>query len=205
MSTPAPGAWGACRFCGVAVPSGAKECEICGAAAPLSAAEIRTAPRAVRRRLAMTGVLRAFIVVAVIGGLGYAIVSAVLAGPPNVPDPLTTAGTYTLAPGGITILSGEITGGDFVVGNFSSVAPVGASVELAVYNSTEWGLHTNGSVASPVYTIGAEPSARIVYSAPYTDTFYFVFTNPYPPTSGLNVTVYIATEYESNVGDDGFT
>jgi hypothetical protein len=204
VSAPAPGTWGACRFCGVAVPSGARVCEICGAPSPLSASEIRTAPRAVRRRLAWTGFLRAFVVVAVIGALGYAIISAELSGPPNVPDPLTTAGAYTLTPGGYTVISGEITGGDYVIGNFSSEAPAGASVELAVYNSTEWSLYLEKGSASPAYSLGASPTGRIVYSAAYTDTFYFTFTNPYPPTSDLNVTVYIVTEYESNVGDDGF-
>jgi hypothetical protein len=204
-ATPLPGTWGACRFCGVAVPSGAKTCEICGAEAPLSAAELRTAPRSVRRRLAWTGLLRSLVVVVVIAGLGYAIVSAVLTGPPNVPDPLTTSGAYTLAPGAETVISGEITGGDYVVGNFSSVSPAGASVALAVYNSSGWSAYVGHGPATPVYSIGASGSARIVYSAPYTDTFYFVFTNPYPPSSALNVTVYIVTEYQSNVGDDGFS
>ena len=62
---------------------------------------------------------------------------------------------------------------------------------------------TNGAVAA--YTINATPAAEIVYSAPYTDYFAFVFENPYPVASHLNVTVYVATEYESNVGDDGFS
>jgi len=31
-----------------------------------------------------------------------------------------------------------------------------------------------------------------------------VFENPYAPSTHLSVTVYITTEYESNVGDEGF-
>ena len=42
-------------------------------------------------------------------------------------------------------------------------------------------------------------SGPIVFAAPYTDTFYLVFTNPYPASSGLKVTVYAATQYEPNV------
>jgi len=145
------------------------------------------------------------IVLAVIGTLAYALISTVIAGPPNVPDPLTTSGMHTLAPGARWVISGEISGGDYVVGNFTSVRPLGASIEVAAYNSTEWGRFANGSVGTPAYTIPPAPSAEIVYSAPYTDTFYFVFTNPYPASSGLNVTVYESTTYESNVGGDGFS
>lgn len=205
MATAAQGAWGACRFCGVAVATGADRCGICGDEGPLSAAEVRSAPRAVRRRLAWTGTLRALIVVGVIGALAYAIVSAVVAGPPNPADPLTTSGTYTIAPEAFALISGEITGGDYVVGNFTSVSPAGAELTVAVYNSTEWSIFAERGLATPVYTVGASSSARLVYSAPYTDTFYFVFGNPYPTESGLNVTVYVATQYESNVGDDGFS
>jgi len=202
--TPDPAAWGACRFCGVANPAGARVCTICGAADPVGAAEMATVPRAVRRRIQFTGGLRALIVVAVVIGLAYTITAAVWSGPPVAPDPLTTSGTYLLPPAQYVLISGEVSGGDFVIGNFTTVHPAGTSVSLAVYNSSEWDRFQNGSPATPAYSIGANDSARIVFTAAYTDNFYFVFTNPYPPTSGLNVTVYIATEYESNVGDDGF-
>jgi hypothetical protein len=201
----APGTWGACRFCGVAAPEGATKCPICGAERPLSAKEVRAAPRPLRRRLKLTGFLRAVIVVAVVGGLAYAIISAELQGPPVLTgDPLTTAGTYEIEPGNFTLIWGEITGGDYVVGNFTSVTPIGTSIALSVYNTTGWDAFALHSLATPVWSLPSTYDGRIVYTAPVTDNYYFVFENPYPAASHLNVTVYITTEYESNVGDDGF-
>jgi len=196
--------WGECRFCGVAVPPGARKCTICGAEDPLPAESARRAPRRLRTRLRLIGAVRTLIVVGVIAALTYSLVSVALQGEPNVPDPLTTAGSYLIGPGNFTVISGEITGGDYVVGNFTSLTPSGASVELAVYNSTEFVDFYSHSEASPAYTIQPSPTGRIIYSAPYTDNFYFVFENPYAPSTHLSVTVYITTEYESNVGDEGF-
>jgi len=165
---------------------------------------LAVAPRKVRRRVRWTAALRTLIVLVVAVGLTYTIVGAVLSGPPNVPDPLTPSGVYAILPARSMILSGDITGGDYVVGNYSTIDPGGVSVSVAVYNSTEWSALERGASTAPAYSIPPEPAARIVFSAPYTDTYYFVFSNPYPVPSGLNVTVYIATDYESNVGDDGF-
>jgi hypothetical protein len=206
MSGPSadPAAWGACRYCGVATPAGAAACPICGAPAPVAAREMGSVAPSVKRRLRLTGGLRALIVVAVAVGLAYTMISAVLSGPPVAPDPLTTTGTYTVGPGHFVLLWGEISGGDYVVGNFTTVDPAGTSVAVAVYNSSEWSLFVNGTPAASAYSIPANPDARIVFTAAYTDNFYFVFTNPYPSSSNLTVTVYIATQYESNVGDDGF-
>ncbi len=140
----------------------------------------------------------------VVVGLAYSLVSVVLQGPPVVADPLTTAAMYHIGAGNITILSGEITGGDYVLGNFTTQLPSGASIQLAVYNSTEGAAFFTGSPSTPAYTISPTSDGRIVFSAAYTDTFYFVFTNPYPVASHLTVEVWITTTYESNVGDDGF-
>jgi len=201
----APGTWGACRFCGVAVPAGATHCPICGEANPLPAAEIRSAPTRVRRRLFMTSAFRTVIVVGVCAALGYAMISAVLAGPPVAADPLTTAGMYTIGAGNTTVISGEITGGDFVLGNYSVVDPPGVNVTLSVYNSTQWDTLANGGLPGPPqWSPSPGPAVRIIYSAPVTDTFYFVFGNPFPIASHIAIEVYIVTEYESNVGDDGF-
>ena len=201
----APGTWGACRFCGVATPAGAAKCPICGTERPLSAEEVRTAPRSLRRRLKLTGLLRTVIVVAVIAGLAYAIISAELQGPPVLTgDPLTTAGTYVIGPGNYTLISGEITGGDYVIGNFTSLSPVGTNIAVSVFNSSGWDAFAVHTPATPVWSLPATYDGRIVYSAPVTDNYYFVFENPYPVASHLTITVYITTEYESNVGDDGF-
>jgi hypothetical protein len=203
--TTAAGTWGACRFCGVAVPAGATKCPICGEEKPLSATELKRAPSTVRRRVYMTGAFRSVIVVGVCFALAYTMIAAVLAGPPVAADPLTTAGMYAIGPGNTTVISGDITGGDFVLGNFSVVNPPGVNVTLAVYNSTQWAtLVAGGLPGSPQWSPSPGPEVRIIYSAPVTDTYYFVFGNPYPASSHFVIDVYIVTEYESNVGDDGF-
>ena len=201
---PNPGTWGACSFCGVAVAAGATKCGICGAEHPIPAGEVPTAPKRIRRRIRLTATFRSAIVVAVAVALAYTLISAVLAGPPVVPDPLTTAGAYLLGPGNYTVISGNITGGDFIQGNFSEVAPPGIDISVAIYNSSEWSWFTNGS-GSPGSLWNNTPSwyGAIVFAAPYTDMYYFVFTNPLPVSSGISVEVYIVTEYESNVAEDG--
>jgi hypothetical protein len=201
---PAPGTWGACSFCGVAVPAGATTCPICGASEPVPAGKLGQAPVPVRRRIRLTATLRAAIVAAVAVGLAYTLLAAVLAGPPTVPDPLTTAGTYVLAPGNFTVLSGNITGGDYIQGNYTAVNPPGVDVAVAVYNSSQWSWFTNGT-GSPGVQWNNTPTwqGSIVFAAPYTDMFYFVISNPYPATSGITIHVYVATVYESDVAEDG--
>ncbi len=201
---PGPGTWGACPSCAAAVPPGATVCPECQADGTVAAAEIRTAPRSTRHRLLAMRLLRATAIVAGIAVVAWAMIVPALSGPPNVSDPLTTSGTYSIAPGASTVLSGNITGGDYVVGNFTTVNPAGTTITVAVYNSTEWSLVFNGSEATPAWSLAASASGRIVYSPLYTDLFYFVFSNPYPPSSGINITAYIATEYESNVAAGGF-
>jgi hypothetical protein len=201
---PPESTWGACSFCSVAVPPGAMKCPICGAPNPIQASDLPSVSRRQRRRLRATGVFRSLIVVAVALGLAYTMISLVIGGPPVVADPLTTSGLYTLGPGNNTIISGEITGGDFVIGNFSTINPVGLTLELAVYNSTEMPQFVDGLGPVPLYTLGPTTSGRIVFSAPYTDEYSFVFTNPYPLSSHLTYVAQITTTYESNVGDEGF-
>lgn len=202
---PPRGTWGACRYCGVAVPTGADQCPLCGAGRPLGAAEIPVAPPAVRRRIRLTGYLRSIIVLVVVVGLTYAMVSAVLQGPPVLTgDPLDTAGTWTIGAGNFSVLSGAITGGDYVLGNFSSVQPAGTNIGLAVYNTTEWNAFVNGSAPTPKWSVSPTDAGRIIFSPVVTGTYYFVFENPYPASSHLRVAVYITTQYESNVAISGF-
>jgi hypothetical protein len=187
------------------VPAGATKCTICGADAPVSAAEMKTAPKTVRRRIQITGALRGVIVLGVSVALAVSIITSVLQGAPVVPDPLTTAGMYALGPGNTTVIDGEITGGDFVIGNYSTVTPPGVNVTLNVYNSTQWATIVDGGLpGTPQWSTTPGPNEQIIYSAPYTDTFYFVFGNPYPFSWQLTINVYIVTEYESNVASDGF-
>lgn len=137
--------------------------------------------------------------VVVIVGLAWAIGSAVYTGPPVYSDPLTTQGSYHLAPGHFTFLSGAITGEDYIVGNYTVTDPVGAAVVFQVFNSTSFQAFDAGKPATPQWSVAGEPSGRIVFAAPYTDTFYFVFQNPYESTSGINETLYASTAYQSNV------
>jgi hypothetical protein len=196
--------WGMCRFCAVAVPPNATECPECGAPDPIASRDLPRLRGSVRRRLRTVNFLRSLIVVGVAAGLAYTMVSLVLTGPPTVADPLTTAGSYTIGPGNFTVISGEITGGDFVLGNFTTVDPVGTNLVVAVYNSTQWVQFENGQDPAPQWEMQPAFSARIIYSANYTDNFYFVFTNPYAPSTHLSIIAYIVTTYQSNVGDDGF-
>jgi hypothetical protein len=186
------------------VPPGAEKCPICGADRPFSASALPSVSRRQRRRLRATGVFRSLIVVAVAVGLAYTLISLVLTGPPVVADPLTTSGYYALGPGNYTVLAGNVTGGDFVIGNFSTSSPPGLNVQLEVYNSSEMSQFLRGLVPTPQYTLGPTPDGRIIFTAEYTDLYYFVFTNPYAPSTHLSFVAQISTTYESNVGDDGF-
>ncbi|MGP8078299.1 MAG: hypothetical protein ACLQD8_04060 [Thermoplasmata archaeon] len=201
---PEPAPWGSCRFCGVAVRPEALTCGICGADGPIAAGGLASAPRTVRRRVRWTATLRTLIVIGVAVGLAYTLIDAVLTGPPSVADPLTTSGVHSIPVGSVFVLSGDITGGDYVIGNYTTIDPAGLSLAVAVYNSTEWSALGLGRGAVSAWSSPPQPAGRIIFSAPYTDSYYFEFTNPYPTTSGLNVTAYITTEYESNVGDEGF-
>jgi hypothetical protein len=156
----------------------------------------------VRRWIRFTRAFRVLVVVTVVLGLTYAIASAVLSGPPSLSgDPLTTSGTYA---GNYTAISGEITAGDYVTGNFTAVAPVGVNVAVAVYNSTEWATFVGGGAPAPLYSLTPTYQSNLVYSPVVTDTYFFVFSNPYPVSSHLTIGVYIATLYNANVANDGF-
>ena len=204
-TAPDPVTWGTCRYCGVAVPADATHCRECGADEPVRAGELPHVPKKVRLRLRLLRFLRTAIVIGVVVALLYAILPAVLQGPLVLSDdPLTTSGTYLLGPGNFTVISGEITGGDYVVGNFTSVAPVGLDVNLSVYNSSAWSSFEDHSSVAPVWSLPSTDAGRIVYSPPVTDTYYFVFMNPYPTSTHLTMAVYIVTQYEPNVSGGGF-
>ena len=198
-SVPLSTTWGECAFCGNAVPPTSAVCPICGAGEPVRAGMIARAPRRVQRRLKLLGALRILIVVGVVAVLAFLVIQPVFSGPPVLTDPLTTSGTYTIGAGNSTVLAGEVSGEDFITGNFSVIAPVGTAIGLTVYNTTEYSQFLRGD--NPQNQTGYSPgnSGAITFAADYTDTYYFVFWNPYPTTSGITVTVYIATQYQTNV------
>jgi hypothetical protein len=201
---PAPGTWGSCSFCGGAVPPEARVCPICGADRPVRAGELATAPKKIRRRIRISGTLRTLIVIGACAALAYAMIGAVLSGPPVVADPLTTSGAYVLGPGNYTVLAGNITGGDYIQGNYSAMTPPGMDISVAVYNSSEWNWFTNGTgTPGTLWNNTPAYAGPIVFAAEYTDTYYFVFENPLPASSGISIEIYVATQYESNVAEDG--
>jgi len=199
MATTDPAAWRTCRYCGGAFPPDGKVCPTCGQNYTVATDQISTLPTAARRWLRVTQFVRVAIVVGVAVGLAYAIVSAVYTGPPNVADPLTTTGTYTIGPGNFTYLSGWITGEDYIDGNYTVLSPVGTQLEFEVYNSTSFPAYESGLPATPQWNQTGPDAGSLIFAAPYTDQFYLVFQNPYLPTSGIVLTVYIVTNYQSNV------
>lgn len=161
-----------------------------------SGSTIFSPPPRLRRFLQVTQVL---VVVAVVVGLGYVIVSALVQGPPGFPDPLTTRGVHVVGPGNFSYFSGSITGEDYVTGNYTVLNPPGAFVGFAVYNTTGMIAYVHHQPARPLWNQSGEASGRIVFAAPYTDVFYFVFVNPYPASTGITLNVYVTTTYQSNV------
>jgi hypothetical protein len=156
-------------------------------------------PTGPRRRLRLAQVLRSLVVVGVVIGITYAIVGAVWTGPPTFADPLTTRGTYTIAPGNFTYLAGAITGEDYIDGNYTILAPVGTEILFQVYNSTGFTAFVHHLPTTPQFSSTEPDQGAIVFPAPYTDMFYLVFQNPYQSTSGIDQTIYIVTNYQSNV------
>ena len=162
-------------------------------------AAIARLPRRERRWLRFVQVARVLLVVGVAVGITAEIGGAVINGQPTFPDPLTTQQTFVVAPATFTYLAGWITGEDYINGNFTVVYPVGVPIDFAVYNSTEFSAFTGHRAAATIAGSPGQSAARILFSAPYTDTFYLVFANPYPPTSGITVHVYVVTNYQTNI------
>ena len=69
---------------------------------------------------------RVFAVVVVILGLAWATLSGALTGPPTYADPLTTSGWQNVGPGNFSVLSGAISGEDYIQGNYTVENPPGA-------------------------------------------------------------------------------
>jgi hypothetical protein len=200
-TSPSEGRWGSCAFCGDAVPPEAKICPTCGKEQGTPAERALEARRpAARRRAALLRWLRVLVVVGIVVAIGWAIISAEISGPTTYSDPLTGAWTFTVPAGGYHLLAGNITGEDYITGNFTVETPIAAQVMVYIYNSTEFGAFYSdqpAQAAQPPYTNVTH--AYIVFSAPYTDEFFFVFENPYPASSNITEKLYVTTTYETNV------
>lgn len=194
---PLPAEYTPCSWCGDAGPGGGVPCPTCGHPSAPNAPGLPKPP--LSRRGKTLKWLRVLAVVVVVLGVADAIIAAVQTGPPNIPDPLTTEGTYVIGAGNFSAISGNITGEDYIVGNFTVVNPPTDRVTFEVFNSTEYARFVAGENATPADSIAPASASPIVFPAPYTDTFYLTFVNPYPSSTHLELTVYVATQYESNV------
>ncbi len=191
--------WGTCTYCGDPYPPGGKRCPTCGNVGYVRGPDdARALPSKQRRRLRIVQGFRLFIIVGVVVLLSYLMVSAAITPPTTVADPLTTSGTWTIAAGNYSVLSGNVTGADYIIGNYTVMNPAGALIDFLVFNDTEFGVYERTGNATPVDEAGGASSAQIVFSAPYTDLFHFVWVNPYAPSTGLTLSVYVKTSYESN-------
>ncbi|MCI4345606.1 MAG: hypothetical protein L3K07_02465 [Thermoplasmata archaeon] len=194
-----PGAWGTCATCGDATPPGVATCPTCGKADPTREFASPTGTRQLRRRLLLHKWLRVLVVTGIAAGLTLVMVQAAFTGPPQVADPLTGTWSYTVAPGQFAVLSGQIVGEDYIIGNYTVVSPPGALAIFSVYNSSEFTAfeqHRASATAQPPLNTSA---SRIVFNAAYSDTYFFVWQNPYAPSTGIHETLYASTQYQSNV------
>jgi hypothetical protein len=189
-----PGVWGTCATCGDATPPGAPACPTCGKERPT----VPTDPKVVRR-LKILRSLRLLLVVGVVVGLIGAMALALQQGPPVAADPLTHTWVYQLAPGNYSVFSGNITGGDYISGNFTIVNPPGAVVMFSVYNASGYARFAAGEPATPQQAPLNASSGLIIFSPIVTDTYFFVWEDTYPATSHVALTLYAQTQYLSNV------
>ena len=121
-----------------------------------------------------------------------------------MPDRLPVAYGIGYTPLALTGLGRIVSPLDRLYDRSVAVHPAGVNIAVAVYNSSEWSSFVAGGAPAPLYSVAPTYTAEIVYSPDVTDTYYFVFTNPYAPSTHLTVGVYIATLYNSNVANDGF-
>ncbi|HEV8049734.1 MAG TPA: hypothetical protein VGP88_03980 [Thermoplasmata archaeon] len=198
MTDPRAAEWGTCSLCGEAFPPNGAKCPTCGALHSVRPGQENALPRRTRRWFKMVQALRVAVVVVVILGLAWATLSGAISGPPTYADPLTTSGWQTVGAGNFTYISGPVTGEDYIQGNYSVENPPGAPLTLEVFNSTDFPDFAAHASAIPLLVINgsAEPFA---FAAPYTDTYYFVLVNSFAPSTGIDLHVYVATNYESNV------
>ncbi|MCI4363765.1 MAG: hypothetical protein L3K13_05620 [Thermoplasmata archaeon] len=194
-----PLTWGTCATCGDATPPGALTCPTCGKADPTRTRSSATGTPQLRRRLALHKWLRVIVVVGIAGGLTVVMVQAAFTGPPQVADPLSGTWSYSVAPGQYAVLSGQIVGEDYIIGNYTVVSPPGALAVFSVFNSSEFTAFAEHRASSSAQPPLNESASRIVFNAPYSDTYYFVWQNPYAPSTGIHETLYASTQYQSNV------
>jgi hypothetical protein len=197
-STPTGERWGTCSTCGDAMPPGATRCGSCGKEYALPPSHATPTPRTLRR-LRLHRSARAAIVAGIAVGLAGLMGLAVYQGPPIAADPLTNHWLLRADAGNFTTFSGAVTGGDYVTGNFTVLDPPGAVLLFEVFNASEFVRFTRDAPATPAQAPTNASAALIDFSAVVTDTYFFVWQNAYPRATQINVTVYVVTQYMSNV------
>jgi hypothetical protein len=193
-----PGVWGTCPTCGDATPPGSLKCPTCGKERAPGTPAVPT-DRKVIRRLKIHRSLRMLVIIGLVIGLIVTLSLAVDQGPPVAADPLTGTWVYHLTPGNYSVFSGNITGGDYIDGNFTIVTPPGAFVLMEVFNSSGYGDFLSGRPATPVQAPINETSGLILFSPIVTDSYFFVWVDQYPVASHISMTLYAQTQYMSNV------
>jgi predicted nucleic acid-binding Zn ribbon protein len=194
----APTPWATCATCGDAIPPAAANCPTCGQVAPDPKAVAAPSKKRVRRLQLHKG-LRVSLVVVIAFGLAGVMALAIYQGPPVAADPLTGTWTYTMAPHNYSEFSGAVTGGDYISGNYTVVTPPGAVIVFEVFNSSSFAQFARGQPATPAQAPLNATSGLVDFVALVTDTYYFVWYDPYPPSSHIDLTLYASTEYMSNV------
>lgn len=192
-----PSEWGTCAYCGEAFPPTAKSCPTCGDRENIQHSAVASLPKRRFARFRLVQVVRVLAIVGVIGGLAWATLAGGFSAP-TVADPLTTSGWHDVGPGNFSFVWGPITGEDYIVGNYTVVNPPGAPLTFEVFNSSGFTAFSAHAAAQPLYTQSGS-SGRIIFAAPYTDTFYLVFQNGFAATTGIDLHVFVVTNYESNV------
>ncbi|MCI4320286.1 MAG: hypothetical protein L3K23_09210 [Thermoplasmata archaeon] len=193
------GEWRTCVTCGDAFLPEDHACPTCGDARAVTPMGLPSMPRRERYRFRLLRSFRMVIIVAAIVGVSYVLVTAIWSGPPTYADPLTTKASYAIPAGTFAYLSGAVTGEDYIVGNYSVVSPSSDAVGFAVYNTTEFIHFVHGTAATAEWQVTPVNAGRIVWAAPYTDTFYLVWQSPYAAGSHVDLTIYATTNYMSNV------
>jgi hypothetical protein len=110
-------------------------------------------------------------------------------------DPLTNTWTLVIRPDNSSAVSGLVDGDDAISGNFTVLSPVGAQVAFDVLpsGSGTWQQDMGQNVYVPAIPPGS--TAKVFFSADYTDWYFFVFSNP----NAYNVTVFVDFSYLSSL------
>jgi hypothetical protein len=148
-----------------------------------------------RRRRTFAMVLRACLIVGMLGMATAAIYPELTTASAPAQDPMTHAQMLWIPYGNVSGISGLVSGDDMIEGNFTVVGPAGANVLFYIIQMNRTENYTE-ALPHALYTSNATTGMPIYFTAPYTAVFGFVFYNPHPD---LVVEVYYRTVYMSSL------